>query len=106
MQDTYGCVQWNVKFLPLAETQESQQQKLEKLKVMFQQSDGTPDEIKSLMGSTYYTQRQHINQGKSVKWLRDEWPFLFEDLGLSVHFRELTGVDLKESFLRNLDLKG
>ena len=54
----------------------------------------------------YYTQHQHINQGKSVKWLREEWPFLFEDLGLPVHFRELTGVDLKGNFSRNLDLKG
>lgn len=38
MQDTYGCIKWNVTFLPLEETQESQQQKSEKLKVMFQHS--------------------------------------------------------------------
>ncbi|KAL2096062.1 hypothetical protein ACEWY4_008210 [Coilia grayii] len=106
MQDTYGCVKWNMKFLPLEETQQSQQQKMEKLKVMFQQSDANPDEVKCLMKSTFYTQRQHVNQGKSIKWLREEWPFLFDDLGLSVHFKELTGVDLKETFTRNLDLKG
>lgn len=106
VQDTYGCVKWNVKFLPLEETTESQRQKLEKLKVMFQQSHTNLDEIRSLMESTYYTQRQHINQGKSITWLREEWPFLFQELGMSVHFQELTGIELQSSFSRNLDLKG
>ncbi|KAG5278164.1 hypothetical protein AALO_G00095900 [Alosa alosa] len=106
MQDTYGCVKWNVKFLPLEETQESQQQKMEKLKVMFQQSDANSEEVKCLMKSTFYTQRQHVNQGKSIKCLREEWPFWFDELGMSIHFKELTGIDLKETFTRNLDLKG
>ncbi|XP_048857411.1 uncharacterized protein LOC125724956 [Brienomyrus brachyistius] len=106
MQDTYGCLKWNVEFLPLEETPESQQQKMEKLKVMFQQADANPEEVKSLMKSTYYTQRQHVNQGKSIKCLREEWPFWFDELGMSVHFKELTGIDLKETFTRNLDLKG
>ncbi|XP_047441566.1 uncharacterized protein LOC125008395 [Mugil cephalus] len=106
MQDTYGCIRWNVKFLPLQETQQSQQQKMEKLKMMFQNSDANPEEVKCLMKSTFYTQRQHINQGKSIKCLREDWPFLFDELGMSVHFMELTGIDLKETFTRNLDLKG
>lgn len=106
MQDIYGCIKWNVKFLPREETQESQQLKREKLKMMFQHSDANPEEIKSLMKSTFYTQRQHVNQGKSIKCLREEWPFCFDELGMSVHFNELTGIDLKETFTRNLDLKG
>ncbi|XP_053332786.1 uncharacterized protein LOC128506392 [Clarias gariepinus] len=106
MQDTYGCIKWNVKFLPLEETQESQQQKMEKLKVMFQHSDFNPEEVKCLMKSTFYTHPQHVNQGKSIKCLREEWPFWFDELGMSVHFMELTGIDFKETFTRNLDLKG
>ncbi|KAI3369489.1 hypothetical protein L3Q82_007704 [Scortum barcoo] len=106
MQDIYGCIKWNVKFLPCEETQESQQQKMEKLKVMFQHSDANPEEVQCLMKSTFYTQRQHVNQGKSIKCLREEWPFCFDELGMSVHFKELTGIDLKETFIRNLDLKG
>lgn len=58
------------------------------------------------MKSTFYTQRQHVNQGKSIKCLREDWPFWFDELGMSVHFKELTGIDLKETFTRNLDLKG
>ncbi|KAL7853087.1 hypothetical protein SRHO_G00188720 [Serrasalmus rhombeus] len=106
MQDTYGCIKWNVQFLPREETQESQQQKMEKLKEMFQQSDANPEEVKGLMKSTFYTQRQHVNQGKSIKCLREDWPFLFDEIGMSVHFKELTGINLKETFIRNLDLKG
>ncbi|XP_042582716.1 uncharacterized protein LOC122137797 isoform X2 [Cyprinus carpio] len=46
-------------------------------------------------------QRQHVNQGKSIKCLREEWPFWFDELGMSVHFKELTGIDLKKTFTRN-----
>uniref|UniRef100_A0AAR2JH03 SAM domain-containing protein n=1 Tax=Pygocentrus nattereri TaxID=42514 RepID=A0AAR2JH03_PYGNA len=106
MQDTYGCIKWNVQFLPREETQESQQQKMEKLKEMFQQSDANPEEVKGPMKSTFYTQHQHVNQGKSIKCLREDWPFLFDEIGMSVHFKELTGINLKETFIRNLDLKG
>ncbi|KAL6470551.1 hypothetical protein MHYP_G00216700 [Metynnis hypsauchen] len=106
MQDTYGCIKWNVHFLPREETQESQQQKMEKLKEMFKQSDANPEDVKGLMKSTFYTQRQHVNQGKSIKCLREDWPFLFDEIGMSVHFKELTGINLKETFIRNLDLKG
>ncbi|XP_017540709.1 uncharacterized protein LOC108412963 [Pygocentrus nattereri] len=106
MQDTYGCIKWNVQFLPHEETRESQQQKMEKLKEMFQQSDANPEEVKGLMKSTFYTQRQHVNQGKSIKCLREDWPFLFDEIGMSVHFKELTGINLKETFICNLDLKG
>lgn len=42
IQDTYGCINWHVKFLPLGETAESQQQKKEKLKSLCRQSDQSP----------------------------------------------------------------
>lgn len=106
IQDTYGCVKWSVKFLPLEETEESQEQKWERLKLLYEESGTNMDEVKDLMKCTYYTQRKHINEGKSVKWLREEWPFLFEILGMAVHYKELTANDLQGSFLRNLDLKG
>lgn len=106
MQDTYGGIKWNVPFLPREETQESQQQKMENLKLMFQHSDADPEEVKSLMKSTFSTQRLHVNQGKRIRFLREERPFCFDEPGMSVHFKELTGIDLKETFIQNLDLKG
>ena len=106
IQDTYGCVNWDLKFLPCGETHESQQEKKEKLKIMSQRNDGTQEEIKLLMKLTFYTQREQVNQGKNIQFLLEEWPFLFSPLGMKVHFMELTGIELKETFARNLDLKG
>lgn len=88
MQNTYGCIKWNVPFLPREETQESQQQKMEKLKLMFQHSGADPEEVKSLMKSTFYTQSLHVNQGKRIRFLREEQPFCFDEPGMSVHFKE------------------
>ncbi|CAI5686547.1 unnamed protein product [Oreochromis niloticus] len=106
IQDTYGCINWDVKFLPLGETTESQQLKKEKLKMMFQKTDANPEEVKNLMKLTFYTQRKQVNQGKTIKYLMEEWPFWFRELGMAVHFKELTGIGLNETLIRNVDLKG
>ncbi|XP_073717977.1 uncharacterized protein [Misgurnus anguillicaudatus] len=106
IQDTYGCIHWHVKFLPLGETAESQQQKKEKLKSLFRQSEQSPVPLKLLMKSTFYTQRQEVNNGKDVKYLLENWPYWFDEIGMTVHFNELTGVDLKETFLKNVEQKG
>ncbi|XP_066528543.1 uncharacterized protein [Hoplias malabaricus] len=106
IQDTYGCINWDLKFLPLGETPESQEEKKEKLKMMSQQTEVNPEEVKLIMKVTFYTQRKQINQGKDIKYLLEEWPFLFSELGMVVHFKELTGIGLKETFTRNVDMKG
>ncbi|KAI7810828.1 hypothetical protein IRJ41_007022 [Triplophysa rosa] len=106
MQDTYGCINWDLKSLPLGETPDSQRQKKEQLKMMFQQNDTNTDEVKRLMKLTFYTQRKQVNQGDNIKCLLEEWPFWFNELGMAVHFKELTGIGLKETFTRNLTLKG
>lgn len=103
----YGCIRWTVKFLPLGETAESQQQKKEKLKDLFKESFFlSPVPVKSLMNSTFYTQRQDVNKGKDIKHLVDDWPYWFHEIGMVEHFRELTGVELKETFLKNVEQKG
>lgn len=58
------------------------------------------------MKLTFYTQRKEVNQGKNIKCLLEDWPFWFNELGMAVHFKELTGIGLKETFTRNLELKG
>ncbi|XP_035980886.1 uncharacterized protein LOC118557809 isoform X2 [Fundulus heteroclitus] len=106
IQDTYGCIRWHVKFLPLGETADSQQQKKDELKNLFSQNEQSPGPVKMLMKSTFYTQRQEVNQGKDVKYLLENWPYWFCEIGMAVHFNELTGVDLKETFLKNMEQKG
>jgi len=106
MQDTYGCINWDLKFLPIGETPESQKEKKETLKMMSQQTDKNLEEVKRLMKLTFYTQRKQVNQGGDIKCLLKEWPFLFNELGMAVHFKELAGIGLIETFTRNVDLKG
>lgn len=106
IQDTYGCVKWDVKFLPSEETPESQHLKKEEMKKMAKGTDTNPEMVTSLMKMTYYSQRKDVNQGNDVQFLHREWPFLFNELGMNIHFKELTGHGLKESLVRNIDLKG
>lgn len=91
IQGTYGCIKWDVKFLPLGETLESQQEKQEKRRQISQQTNANPEEIKQLMKSTFYTQRKQVNQGENIKYLLDAWPLWDIELGMGVHFKELTG---------------
>ncbi|XP_013856624.1 uncharacterized protein LOC106512581 [Austrofundulus limnaeus] len=88
VQDTYGCINWNLKFLPFGETPESQEDKKEKLKKLSQMKDPNPEEVKQLMEKTFYTQRKDVNQGKDIKDLLKEWPFWFQELGMAVHFKK------------------
>ncbi|XP_072565115.1 uncharacterized protein [Paramormyrops kingsleyae] len=105
VQDTYGCVKWDMKFMPVTETAESQKVKKEKLKKL-QETNVSLDEVENLMKQTYYSQRKDINKGEDMQFLLEEWPFLFQEVGMAVHFHELTGVSLKETFLNSLEKKG
>ncbi|GAA6089228.1 uncharacterized protein LOC110971785 [Tachysurus ichikawai] len=106
VQDTYGCINWELQFMPLSETAESQQLKKEKMRSLLQTTDCNEEEVKVLMKSTYYSQRKDINKGTDMKILTDDWPFLFQESGMEVHFKDLTGIPLKETFLNSIDGKG
>ncbi|XP_043113892.1 uncharacterized protein LOC122358169 [Puntigrus tetrazona] len=106
VQDTYGCINWEVRFMPLSETAESQLLKKEKMRSLSQTTDCNEEEVKVLMKSTYYSQRKDINNGTDMKTLTEEWPFLFQESGMEVHFKDLTGIPLKETFLNSIDRKG
>ncbi|XP_046692029.1 uncharacterized protein LOC124376797 [Silurus meridionalis] len=106
VQDTYGCVNWNVKFMPLNETKESQLEKQEIMKMKSKETNFDLEEVSNLLKATYYTQRRDINNGASIHQLCENWPFLFQEVGMCTHFKQLTGIDLKEMFLKSLDKKG
>ncbi|RXN38228.1 hypothetical protein ROHU_001312 [Labeo rohita] len=105
VQDTYGCVNWNVEFMPLNETKESQLEKQEMMKIK-SKATNFDSEVSTLLKATYYTQRKDINNGASIQQLCENWPFLFQEVGMCTHFKQLTGIDLKEMFLKSLDKKG
>lgn len=73
------------------------------MKKMAQETGTNQEMVTSLMKMTYYSQHEDIHQGKDVKYLHREWPFLFDEVGMNVNFKELTGNGLQERFLRNID---
>ncbi|GAA6096623.1 uncharacterized protein LOC122358169 [Tachysurus ichikawai] len=85
---------------------ESAVEKKEKIRSLSQTTDWNEEEVKVLMKSTYYSQQNNINKGTDMKILTDDWPFLFQESGMEVHFKDLTGIPLKETFLNSIDGKG
>lgn len=102
VQDTYGCVNWEPKFLPLPETVESKLEKKEEVKRMFEELNYTAEDVKGLVKYTYFTQRKDINKGISIPKLCQEWAFLFHEAGMAGHFQLLTDVNLVEAFFCNV----
>ncbi|XP_039622795.1 uncharacterized protein LOC120537715 [Polypterus senegalus] len=91
--------------MPLSETAESQKDKQEKMKMLSKETNVNNEEIGILVQSTYYSQHKEINKGASMKQLFQDWPFVFQEIGMGVHFKQLTGIDLKEMFFASLDKK-
>lgn len=106
IQDTYCCIKWDLKCLPLGETTENQLQQKKKLKMMSLQNDSNPEEVKLVKKQTFYTKWKQVNWGGNFKHLLGEWPYLFDKLVMAVHFEELVGVQLKAAFIWNLEVKG
>ncbi|RXN38123.1 hypothetical protein ROHU_001416 [Labeo rohita] len=89
VQDTYGCVNWNVEFMPLNETKESQLEKQEMMKIKSKATNFDSEEVSTLLKATYYTQRKDINNGASIQQLCENWPFLFQEVGCSEDLKDV-----------------
>ncbi|KAK3505890.1 hypothetical protein QTP70_019449, partial [Hemibagrus guttatus] len=79
VQDTYGCVNWDFKLMPLNETKESQLDKQERMKIKSKTTNADP-EVSNFLKATYFSQRKDINNGASIQQLCENWPFLFQEI--------------------------
>lgn len=96
--DSYGCVQWEPPF-PVNETEES----LEVKKKLLKQKN---EDMKKLLKETYYIQRKDINNGLKILKLTEEYPPLFLDIGMFLHFKLLTNIDVLKTLEESISLKG
>lgn len=96
--DSYGCVQWEPQ-LPVNETEDSLEVKKKLLKEKNQ-------DIKLLLKETYYLQRKDINNGLKICNLTEEYPPLFSDFGMFLHFKLLTNIDILKTLEESILLKG
>lgn len=102
--DSYGCTQFNPE-LPPEETYETLEQKRQQLETIYRQEgirSGEKGEVINLMKTTFCLQRRHINQAPSpsIEDMRIQWPYLFTQRGIFIHFELLTDINV----LRVLDL--
>lgn len=98
MQIAYGCINPDPE-LPAGETTDKQKQKQEELMNMFKNNYNDAKKIERLMVETLPSQRRDILSGlKETEEILKEWPFLCQEIGMRLHFKELTGVHIDDSF--------
>ena len=105
--DAYGCISWQPE-LPDDETEETLRERKQLLDEINSKGEPITEKVNSViqkaMQDTYYLQRKYINAVPSptMKEIEDEWPFLFQQRSLLMHFKTLTGIPvsikLSESF--------
>ncbi|KAI7814578.1 hypothetical protein IRJ41_021835 [Triplophysa rosa] len=97
-KDAYGCINPDPE-LPAGETRELQKIKQEELIQMFKNKDEDSKKMEQLMLETFSSQRRDILSGqKETKDIIREWPFLFHETGMKLHFRQLTGIHIDDCF--------
>lgn len=85
--------------LPAGETKDQQKRKQEELMNMFKNKDKDAKKIERLMVETFPSQRRDILSGlKETEDILKEWPFLCQEIEMRLHFKELTGVHIDDSF--------
>ncbi|CAM1312336.1 Uncharacterised protein g5950 [Pycnogonum litorale] len=100
--DSYGCVNWQPQ-LSDDNSKENMLQLKNKLKEMYLNGPKNCDHVRvdKMMSDSYALQRLHINSqlAASIELLQTEWPFLFHERWLLLHFDNLIGVSLREKLL-------
>lgn len=94
LQDRYGCVSWQPP-VPADGQQEDLREKQKTLQTLALSVDPDKRTIVNLMSETYCLQRSDINSGHDALVLREMWPFLFTEIGLMTHVKQLTDIDLE-----------
>ena len=98
--DYYGCANWQ------PDHNMSEAELEAKRQWMAEESKKThPDlpKIRAYFKETYSLQRKCINENTAIKTIQSEWPFLFVDEFLILHYSILVGKhDVKATFLGQL----
>lgn len=105
LRDKYGCINFMPVDYPNGESETTQEEK----KVLLQQKykQRLKDGVEDLMKDTYTSQRKDIIEKKmDLPDLQTSWPYLFDQAGMFVHFKELTGINIKEAIETALTHKG
>lgn len=96
LHDKYGCINFMPVDYPDGGSETTQEDKKVLLQEKYKQRP--KDGVEDLMKDTYTSQRKDIIENKmDVPDLQISWPHLSEEAGMFVHFKELTGISIKEN---------
>ena len=106
-RDSYGCLNWQPLSLPEGETEESQMTIKEELKELHKSEPHVDRrEVETKMAKTYASQRISLNKPDcALLDVVEEWPYLFDEKILLLHFKQLVGMDAKEKITEGLERK-
>lgn len=93
----YGCINPNPE-LPVGESKQMQKEKQEELKKMFEANSKDAKKMERLMVETFPSQRRDMAGQMETEEVVKEWPWVYQEVGMSVHFRLLTGIQMDSSF--------
>jgi len=95
--DVYGYANANPLSRPEGETEESEAVKKQEMIRLWNEAEFDGDGVTKLMSETYFGQRKTIRETKSsVLVVSKDWPFIFHNIGMKVHYQELMGSSLND----------
>ncbi|XP_072522286.1 uncharacterized protein [Salminus brasiliensis] len=104
--DPYGCAQWQPD-LPTTKDEPSQTDQKAELQNAYVRNSLPETYVRKLMAETYYSQRISINlNNKTVRELKDEWPYLFEATHFFEHTERLLGIPVQKRLGEEWSKKG
>ena len=107
-RDSYGCADWQPSVFPNGKDKESLELKRNWLQQEYPKKDRDGAKVREYMKLTYISQRSVIIKQPAVSLMnvKEQWPFLFEQIYLLDHFQHLVGHDTKTVFMDNITSKG
>lgn len=105
LNDQYGCIN----FMPSAYPEGESEASLENMKLLLQEKhkERLNDGVEPLLENTYISQRTDIIvKNMSTSDLLMDWPYLFEQVGMLLHFKNLTGISIREKIQSAFAHKG
>lgn len=105
LNDQYGCIN----FMPSAYPEGESETSLENMKLLLQEKykERLNDGVEPLLENTYISQRTDIIvKNMSTSDLLMNWPYLFEQVGMLLHFKNLTGISIREKIQSAFTHKG
>src|SRR5688572_4043643 len=84
--------------MPDEESEDSLRRRQALLQEIFEQGEPVwmREEIETHMGLTYILQRKDLNRNSPVTEVVKQWPFMFHEFGIRMHFELLMGIKILE----------